>query len=50
MFAGDELCFLGMDDIDISVSGEEMMASSEIMQALTMFQSFYSKKTNGWRM
>ena len=33
-----------MDDIDISVSGQEMMGSSEIMQALTMFQSFYSKE------
>ena len=33
----------GMDDIDISVSGAEMMNSSQMMQALTMFQSFYSK-------
>ena len=31
----------GMDDIDISVSGAEMMNSSQMMQALTMFQSFY---------
>ena len=33
----------GMDDIDISVSGAEMMNSSQMMQALTMFQSFYGK-------
>ena len=37
------LCLLGMDEIDISVSGQDLLNSSEIMQALTMFQSFYSK-------
>ena len=36
----------GMDDIDISVSGAEMMNSSQMMQALTMFQSFYGKHNN----
>ena len=36
----------GMDDIDISVSGAEMMNSSQMMQALTMFQSFYGTFKN----
>ena len=33
-----------MDDIDISVSGADMMNSSQMMQALTMFQSFYGER------
>ena len=37
----------GMDDIDISVSGADMMNSSQMMQALTMFQSFYGKRGEG---
>ena len=36
-----------MDEIDISVSGAEMMSSSQMMQALTMFQSFYGKSGEG---
>ena len=40
-------CREGMDEIDISVSGAEMMSSSQMMQALTMFQSFYGKAGEG---